>query len=250
MYLSGAGVDRDLSIAKNLYQKSCDLNMGVACGILGNMYYLGKGTETEPNIEAAITNMKKGCDLNDSDSCKSLGLLYSSYSSSKVEPDETAANIYFQKGCDLNNGDACAYLGAMYYAEYVERDQDFEQKIASAKPLLEKACALRSGIGCHWLGDMYESGNGVKRDLAYAKTLFQQGCTFNNPDSCVKLQQLNQYYKELAPKEAIANQKQQDQDIVNYQKRNNQMQDTLEQTRKFVIEQPSEADVFNIQQHQ
>ena len=66
-YLFGEGIKIDYKLAKNYYEKSCEMQNFYGCGMLGIMYRDGKGVEQ--NLSKAKEYYGKFCDLGLQDDC-------------------------------------------------------------------------------------------------------------------------------------------------------------------------------------
>ncbi|GAA8486158.1 hypothetical protein KKKH46_04800 [Helicobacter pylori] len=97
---------QDFTQAKKYFEKSCDLNFGMACGALGNLY--GDGQGVEKNLTKAAYFYSKACELKESFGCGALAVLY--INGQGVEKDLTKAAQYISKACKLGDQKACEAL--------------------------------------------------------------------------------------------------------------------------------------------
>ncbi|GAA8660322.1 hypothetical protein KYTH86_07110 [Helicobacter pylori] len=65
---------QDFSKARKYFEKACDLNNGLGCGVLGSLYQNGEGVKQDSKKAAQFYS--KGCELNNSLGCGALGVLY------------------------------------------------------------------------------------------------------------------------------------------------------------------------------
>lgn len=171
---NGPGCDpRALVLARNDYQKSCDLKDPGACIKL-------------VAIDALLTDLKspeekqRECDRNVSASCYALGVQL--VSGAGVPADPARAFALFSRSCDRGDADGCSGLGVLYQKGLgVTRDD------RRAFTYFQLACRNRSAKGCRNLGVAYESGLGVTADAISADKVYRQGCNAFDAASCYRL---------------------------------------------------------------
>lgn len=124
---------------KYLY-KSCNLNYGKGCQVLGVFYEVGE--DTKKDYLKASKYYKKGCDLNNDVACYMLGNLY--FQGQGVKKDHGKAVKYYKKGCEMNVPASCTFLGTIY----MEGGYGVKKDHNKALKYLKKACSLRDVGGC------------------------------------------------------------------------------------------------------
>ncbi|WP_341847932.1 tetratricopeptide repeat protein [Helicobacter pylori] len=97
---------QDFSKARKYFEKACDLNNGLWCSFLGDLYRSGDGVKQD-SIKAAQF-YSKGCELNNSFGCGALGMLYEN--GQGVEKNSIKAAQFYSKACKLGNQKACEIL--------------------------------------------------------------------------------------------------------------------------------------------
>ncbi|WP_406038751.1 tetratricopeptide repeat protein [Succinimonas sp.] len=85
------------SEALPMCEKSCNLNNGIACFILGFMYEFGKGVAQD--YQQTKTYYDKACNLDFDEGCSMLGILYET--GKGVGQNFQMAKEYYGKACDL-----------------------------------------------------------------------------------------------------------------------------------------------------
>lgn len=159
------GFNKSISDAKDLYQKACDLNDGMGCYKLGNIYYFK--TKGLP-ISKAEEFYKKGCELGYVQSCKTPGLNKNLVKA--IEPylpkakniDYTSlSEAQLDNLCNQNDLDACIHLGLIYNAGIggIKKSPQKEFKVTM------KSCNLGLSSGCSDIANMYRKGEGVKKSM-------------------------------------------------------------------------------------
>jgi len=90
LYEYGNGVDKNLTIAQNIYKKACDLGENLGCDSYKNLKY--------------IKDLNVQCKNNNSKACVNLGFL-EAFSDEHVNIKKVKQ--YFKKACDLGNKKGC-----------------------------------------------------------------------------------------------------------------------------------------------
>jgi TPR repeat protein len=109
------GVKQDYFKAVEFYRKSCDLNDGFSCVLLGFSYAEGEGVKQDDF--KAVAFYQKACDLNDGIGCVNLGHAYEK-GTVFYQDDFTAAEFY-QRACDLNGSFVCNEMAVEGYKQAV-----------------------------------------------------------------------------------------------------------------------------------
>lgn len=117
--------------------------------------------------------LQRACDLGAGDGC--------TRAADELPGDDARRGALYEKGCALNDGSGC-FLASAMVAKTPE----------AAVAFLRKACDLKDPNGCRYLADHLATGDGVTRDVAEARRLYEAACKyFGDKDaSCAKLQQL------------------------------------------------------------
>ena len=170
------------------YKKACDLNFGISCLSLGNIYYKEKYKMRDMN--KSVNYYKKACDLNVSTACQIAGLAY--LYNIHIKKDTNTALKYLKKGCNLKNSSSCYSLGLTY-----EKKKFFDK--GKIYYYLDKACTLKYSHSCYYLGTIYQKGKYGDKDINKAKKYYKIACDLKNNISCLHLGEL---YLKLDKKEA------------------------------------------------
>jgi TPR repeat protein len=155
-------------------EKACNKGDAHACEELAEMYALGRGASKDD--AKALTLFEKACGLGSGVSCEFRGKMTREGRGTTRDP--VAALVWLEKGCTLGAAGACTSLGL---------DAMTSGNKKRGAELLEKACDGRDKLGCMGLAGMYLHGNGVKRDVARAKSLLQKSCDYGAKQACDKL---------------------------------------------------------------
>ena len=93
----------DHAKAKSFYEKACNLNNGLGCFNLGNVYRVGEGLN--PDHHVAAVHFKRSCDLDEAKGCTELAILH--YEGTGVERDVSRTMELLEKACRLGSAVAC-----------------------------------------------------------------------------------------------------------------------------------------------
>lgn len=177
MYRLGNTVEKNYSIAINLYQKSCDMKNYQGCADLGQMYYSGDGVKRDHNKSAIL--FKKACDGKDWSACIKLGTMYKD--GEGVAQDINKTYALYDAACDSGLKDACRLLLKLYH---IKKAKEYEQ-----------LCNSGQGSVCVKLAMMYSDGDKVGRNKEKSMNLLQKACDLGDKKGCSRLK------AELAKKE-------------------------------------------------
>ncbi len=145
-------------LAKQYYEKSCDLNYGEGCTALGFLYKDGEGVRQD--YQQAKTYFEQGCNteevlhndgFSDGMGCVELGLFYDN--GEVVKQDYQQAKLYYEKACNMNNRNGCFGLGTLY-----KTGRGVRQNFQTAKEYYGKACDLGLQYGCDHYRKLNEKG--------------------------------------------------------------------------------------------
>lgn len=99
LYESGKEVKKNLSKAKQYYEKSCQLESGEGCQNLAETF------AKEENYISASEYYREACKLDNGSACSNIAFLYEKGKS--VELDYSQAKKYHEKACKLGNTKSC-----------------------------------------------------------------------------------------------------------------------------------------------
>ncbi len=99
LYESGMVVKKNITKAKQYYQKSCQLKFGKGCHDLAQVF------TKEENYNKALEYYSEGCSLNNGDACSDLAFLFEKGKNIKLNYSQ--AKKYYKKACDLGNEISC-----------------------------------------------------------------------------------------------------------------------------------------------
>lgn len=152
IYATGqGGVPLDYAKAAEYFAKGCEIPDGLACKVMGELYFEGKGVPQDYTKAAAYS--AKGCELQNGSACGNLGTLY--FYGYGVPLDHARAAEYYSKGCELQVDYACRNSGLIYANGYgVTQDYD------KAAKYYAKGCELNDAESCTALSKLAEIGHG------------------------------------------------------------------------------------------
>jgi hypothetical protein len=177
--------------------------MGIWAAFFGFMFATGfiggKHPGSDPAVweKACSAGSEKGCRVlaqtldvqcqhNTASGCFTLGVLLSG--GKGLPRDPIGAGRSFKQACDLGLESACSNLVNM-----VATDGD---------GVLLEPCRRGDGRSCFMLGSLYYGGQGVRRNLEYSATLFQQSCTAGFTRGCGQLGE-SYLFGEGVPKDMV-----------------------------------------------
>ncbi len=178
MYEQGKSVPRQLTVAEELFKKSCSGGDISGCFGLAKLYENGRSEGGGPAEAAAI--YERACNVGNADACTRLGKLY--LRGKGVGKDPTLGVGFITKACDGKEMDACDVLGQLY-----EAGNGVEPNLTKAASLYSDACNAGQGVGCYHLGKLHQVGKGVDNSPEKAGQLFQKACDSGHGSSCARL---------------------------------------------------------------
>ena len=109
----------------------------------------------------AVPYCEKACNLNDGVGCNNLGELYDK--GHGVKQDHQRAKNYYEKSCNLNDdGQGCAKLGELYESKQdYQQAKIYYEKSCHTDDELEYGYDPNLTSGCNNLGSLYKNGKGV-----------------------------------------------------------------------------------------
>ncbi|MCR5385274.1 MAG: toll/interleukin-1 receptor domain-containing protein [Saccharofermentans sp.] len=174
MYLYGKGVDKDIDIALEKYQKGIDMGNTTAMVKLG--YYYDLVVET-PNYPEAIKWYMKAVNGGDTTAMTLVGLLYE-YGDGVSQDYQEAAKFY-RMAAGEGYTNASYHLGEFYYYGYLSDDKktpDYEK----AYKYFKKASESGDTDSLNYLGIMYQCGYYVDINIDTAKDYYQKAVDSGN----------------------------------------------------------------------
>jgi len=103
-YINGKFIELDLNKSKILFTKACELNNSAGCNNLGMMYYKGYGVDQ--NLSMSKNIFEKECNISKNmNACVNLGKMYDN--GDFVGKDKIKSRELFLKACEQGNKKAC-----------------------------------------------------------------------------------------------------------------------------------------------
>jgi TPR repeat protein len=151
----------------------CHHGNAQACFDAGSMYLHGRGGAGYDKRQAKVF-LEKACSLKFAYACKSLAKLYRNGNGTQdtkraLKKDIPKALSMYDRACGLGDGFACQELGFIYALGLDGAPMDQ----AKAFEYADKACRSKKAIGCASVAHAYLRGNGVSKNIAKAKEIFQ-----------------------------------------------------------------------------
>jgi TPR repeat protein len=211
---------KDMAKAVLYLGKACTLKHAEACTELGHQYAQGGGVTADP--AKAYFYFDKACSAGESDGCNQAALAL--LNGRGVAKDEKAAAARFDKACKGKQYDACGSLGEMYvkgvgvnrdekkgapliqlacdegenalacefYAQLVQEGRGVTKDEEVALDYGDRACELEPGRACLWTGNLLlKLYPNDKKERAYARRVFEEGCAAKHDASCKAIEKLN-----------------------------------------------------------
>lgn len=181
MYRTAQGSPEDAAKATALQVKACELGFADGCADAGANHITGYGVTTD--LARAHVLLTRGCTAKSGLACYNLGVV--TRDGLGIPPDETKAFALFAMACTLDHGGGCNEQGvAAMLGRGTARD------LPAAVAPLEKACSL-TARHCFALGVLYNDGDGVERDQARARQLYDKACGAGHATACNNLGSMN-----------------------------------------------------------
>jgi uncharacterized protein len=93
----------DNTIAKEVYEKACELKDGDGCLLFGVLY--AQGHSVSQDYQQASVYYQKACEFKEGEGCLFLGFLYAK--GQGVSKDYQQAKTYYEKACELGEQSGC-----------------------------------------------------------------------------------------------------------------------------------------------
>lgn len=171
-------VERDVSKAAALFQRSCNRNHALGCTNLGNAFEAGIGVPRDVVRAAAL--YRQACDADEEHGCYRLARLNDL--GNGFAQDLPLAAMLYRKACNAGEGYACTNLGALY-----ERGRGVDMDATRAFGLYKLGCDALDAMGCLNLGIFYSEGRGGTQDYAKAASAYRLACDGANAQACTQL---------------------------------------------------------------
>ncbi|MCB9674180.1 MAG: sel1 repeat family protein [Alphaproteobacteria bacterium] len=175
LYETGAGGERDRTLAATYYKWACAQGWGEACDRRGDLLDQGVGV-AEDDAEA-VASYQLGCDAGFPNACHKAAVILDE--GTNIPRDAKRALGLYDMGCEKGVGEACLRLGKLY-VEGAGTDKDE----AKARDAFEKAVALKNVEAHRRLARLLWFGLGGKKDKKRAKALCAAGCQADDPIAC------------------------------------------------------------------
>jgi len=175
LYETGAGGERDRTLAVTYFKWACDQGWGEACDRRGDL--LNEGVGVREDDAEALAMYQAGCDAGFPDACYKAAVLLDD--GTNITRDAPRALQLYIQGCNKGVGDACLRLGKLY-----ESDKGGQRDDAAAREAFDKAVALGNIEAHRRLSRLLWNGLGGKKDKKRAKALCSAGCQADDPVAC------------------------------------------------------------------
>lgn len=173
LLVSGEGIPRDLTWARELFDGACRNEVAVACTSLGNLL-LPPAPAPEEDARAAAL-FRRGCDSKDLTGCNNLAWMLEQ--GRGVARDLAQADALYGRACAGGVSLACKNLGLRHAASTEPA------RLAEAARLLEPFCGEREPATCSLLGSVQDR----RGERAWALAAYARGCDLGHARSCNNL---------------------------------------------------------------
>lgn len=175
MYETGAGGERDRTLAARYYKWACTQGWGEACERRGDLLDGGVGVREDDG--EAVVMYQAACDRGLAMGCHKAAVLLDE--GTNIERDPKRALELFESGCEKKVGDSCLRVGLIWLEGAVEgRDE------AKARQAFDQAVSFTNVEAHRRLAYMLWNGVGGKKDKKRAKELAAAGCQLDDAIAC------------------------------------------------------------------
>ncbi len=187
-YENGDGVVKDIERARNLYKKAAEMGNMTAKSRLNYLEILGltnssEALEEKQNPEEKeFARLLKNADSGDATAMYEIGRAFEFCKLGKGKSLHAARNWY-KKAVDRGNTDA------VFRLEEVQKQLDFE--VQKSKGKLKREDEYDDPSQLYNKGWRYENGDGVPKDIEYAKILYKTAASRGNRMAKARLNYLN-----------------------------------------------------------
>lgn len=164
------------AVSAKFRESACAYRDERACGTLADAYDAA-AFDDAAHVLAAQT-YEKACARGHQDSCASLGSRYAK--GEGVARDHDRANALLKGACDAGLGGACAN----YAAQCVNGCGGAP---ADGMAYYQRACDHGSRDACTQVARFHEIGDGVPKDVERARKVYEDGCSWFDSRSCMRL---------------------------------------------------------------
>ncbi|HTJ43340.1 MAG TPA: hypothetical protein VL463_14645 [Kofleriaceae bacterium] len=162
------------AFASRLLEHACRAKSALACGVLGQALYVGRGVKEDGARAAEL--LKQGCDGGDGNACGILGAVLSL--GDKVPKDLKAGHDAEERGCALGSAQACMSIGA----EGMEAHD-----VAMGQSGFERACMIGDGEACWMIANLRAQNAIEPRGEAAAMVKMRESCSLRYRAACIIL---------------------------------------------------------------
>jgi TPR repeat protein len=160
-----ATIERDYTLARQLYEKAVALGYPASYASLGVLYYGGNGVAKD--YSAARGWYEKGVAADDPVALNRLGLMFETGNGAPKDYNE--ARKYYEKAAAAGLAVSIANLGHLYLDGLgVPKDA------GKARHLFETTAVAGDPVGFRWLGLLYERGVAVPQDFVQARKWYDK----------------------------------------------------------------------------
>jgi TPR repeat protein len=163
----------ELGRARKLFEKSCSRSDPLACAMLADLAYVGRGMARD--LTEAGRAYAKACELGHSESCVSSGWMLDGGEGTAKDP--TRAVELFRLACTRKSYSGCAALGYKLTQAPTNREE-FEQGMH----WMGVACDKQEASGCFLLGVRFTNVKGGMNPEA--RQLFTRACKLGHSRAC------------------------------------------------------------------
>lgn len=175
LFESGAGGDKDRTLAAQYYKWACAQGWGPACTRRGDLLHGGVGVRQDD--AEAVASYQTGCDAGLAEACQKAAVILDE--GSVIARDPARARDLYTLACDKSIGDACLRLGKLHVEGVVGGKDE-----AAARDAYDKGVALGNVEAHRHLARLLWNGLGGKKDKKRAKELCAAGCRADDPIAC------------------------------------------------------------------
>ncbi|MCI4645777.1 MAG: sel1 repeat family protein [Hyphomonadaceae bacterium] len=166
----------DFDRAREIFQQGCDLDDGMSCARLAELYYFGDGHTVD--FGTAFIYFAAACNRDEPVACSRIGHMYEK--GKGVDADPALARSYARRACDMDDAYGCAN-----YGRYVFNGDGGSRDVERGAELMDKGCDLGDPWACKTLMNIYSTGQYdlpaiPLRALGYA----QASCGMRDAESC------------------------------------------------------------------
>jgi TPR repeat protein len=163
-YYYGLGVEKDLKLSAEYYEKAALMGHSNAQNNLGNAYYNGNGVQQDYDL--AVKWYKKAAEQGNPNAQNNLGNAY--YNGNGVQQDYDLAVKWYKKAAEQGDANALNNMGIAYF-----KGNGVQQDYELAAESFEKSADLNNSSAQRNLAMCYENGYGVEKNFAKAVKMYR-----------------------------------------------------------------------------